>query len=346
VTREIDLVEEVGRIHGLDRIPATLPRPEVPGGLTRAQALRRRVEDAMVGAGLHEAITVTLVPADDPDRYGLAADDPRRAVVRLDDPLTAELAVVRTTIVPSLLRAVRHNRNQGREDVALFEVAHLLRPKRPGAELPEEPWGLAFVLAGRLGGGSWRGPGLAADVLAAKGVLGVVLDRLGVPWSVEAAAPAHLTPGRAARVLVGGEPVGELGELHPQVAARFDLEGTVAIAEIDLDAVLARVPDRIVQRAVPAYPPVLQDVAVVVAADVPAAALLATAERAGAPLLRSATVFDRFADEARFGPGTVSLGLRLAFGADDRTLTEDEASSQRQAIVSALTAEHGARLRD
>ena len=227
----------------------------------------------------------------------------------------------------------------------MFEVAHLVRP-RPGAELPNEPWGLALVLAGRLGGSSWRGPGLSADVLVAKGVLGVVLDRLGVPWRLEAASPAHLTPGRAARVVVGERVVGELGELHPHVAARFELEGPVAVAEIDLDATLAEVPARVVQRPVPAFPPVLQDVAVVVADDVPAADLVATAERAGAPLLRSVAVFDRFRDEARFGPGTVSLALRLAFGADDRTLTEDEASARRAAIVAALVESHAARLRD
>jgi phenylalanyl-tRNA synthetase beta chain len=253
--------------------------------------------------------------------------------------------VVRTTIVPSLLRAVRRNRHAGRNDVALFEIAHLVRPQ-PGHELPDEPWGLAFVLAGRLGGSSWRGSGLEADVLVAKGVLGAVLDRLGVEWRLEAASAAHLSPGRAASVIVGDRVVGELGELHPTVAARFDLEGPIAVAEVDLDAVFEAVPERIVQRPVPAYPPVLQDVAVVVSADVPSAELVRTALDAGAPLVRSAAVFDVFRDEARFGAGNVSLGLRLAFGADDRTLTEDEATASREAIVAALAERHGAQLRD
>jgi phenylalanyl-tRNA synthetase beta chain len=145
-------------------------------------------------------------------------------------------------------------------------------------------------------------------------------------------------------VLVGDRVVGELGELHPAVAARFDLEGPIAVAEVDLDAIVEAVPERVVQRPVSAFPPVLQDVAVVVARDVPAAELVATAREAGAPLLRAVDVFDVFRD-ARFGDDAVSIGLRLAFGADDRTLTEAEASEARGAIVAALADRHRAELR-
>jgi phenylalanyl-tRNA synthetase beta chain len=241
---------------------------------------------------------------------------------------------------------VRRNLHAGREDVALFEVAHLLDDGRRDADdLPHEPWGLAFVLAGRLGGSSWRGPGLPVDVLLAKGVLGAVLDRLGVEWRVEAADLPQAAPGRGARVLVGGEDVGELGELHPHVAARFELDGTVAFAELDLDRAFAHVPARVVARPVPTQPPVLQDLAVVVDASVPSAALVATAREAGAPLLRAVEVFDVFRDPERLGPDRVSVGLRLAFGEEERTLVEAEASAAREAITAALAERHGAELR-
>ena len=201
-----------------------------------------------------------------------------------------------------------------------------------------------MVLAGRLGGASWRGSGHEADVLVAKGVLGAALDRLGVEWRVESLTAPHLTPGRAARVLVGDRVVGELGELHPAWPRASSSRGRSPSPRWISTRIVAAVPERVVQRPVSAFPPVLQDVAVVVARDVPAAALVSTAREAGAPLLREVDVFDVFRD-ARFGDDAVSIGLRLAFGADDRTLTEAEASEVRGAIVAALAERHGARLR-
>jgi phenylalanyl-tRNA synthetase beta chain len=162
-TREIDLVEEVGRIHGLDELPSTIPgRTDGGGGLSRPQAIRRRVEDVLAGAGLQEAYTLSLVDEGLSDLYGLAPDDERRAMVALQNPLSADYALMRRTLVPSLLRAVRRNRSIGRTDVGLFELAHLYHA--PGGHvsvdrLADEPWTLGVVLSGRLGGTSWSSAG-------------------------------------------------------------------------------------------------------------------------------------------------------------------------------------------
>ena len=345
-TREIDLVEEVARLHGLDHVPVSLPSRSatVGGGLDPSQRRRRQVADALAGAGLHELQTITLVELDEPERYGLDDDDARRAVVTLANPLTAEYAALRTSLVPSLLRAVRSNRAVGRVDVHVFETSHTYHP-RPDAPLPHEPWRVAAVLAGRLGGSGWHGAGPEADAFVVKGVLEVLLGRLGVEATYEPVRRGHLHPGRAARVLVGGDEVGELGELHPRTAERFDVAGRVALFELDLDALLAHVPPLHRAPVVPDLPPVRQDIAVVVAADVPAAQVLTVAREAGGDLLRDAAVFDVYRDAERLGPDRVSLAVRLTFRADDRTLTEDEASVARIAVVDALRDRLGAELR-
>jgi phenylalanyl-tRNA synthetase beta chain len=345
-TREIDLVEEVARLHGLDRLPSTLPAL-AGGGLTAAQRVRRRAEDALAGAGLQEAVTVTLVDQALVDAY-LGADDPRRAMVGLANPLSAEHAFMRRTLVPSLLAAARHNRAAGREDTALYEVAHLYHPPAGGVSvehLADEPWTVAAVLAGRLGGTGWNGHGLETDFSCAKGVVEAVAARLGLELGFAPIAPAHLHPGRAARVICAGETVGEVGELHPTVVERFDLEGRVAVLELDLDRLAAAAPTRAVYTTIPKLPPVRQDIAVVVADTVAAADVVGAALAAGAPLLVDARVFDVYRDAARLGDGHVSLAVRLTFQDPARTLTEDEASVVRQKVVAALGERFGAKLR-
>jgi phenylalanyl-tRNA synthetase beta chain len=350
-TREIDLVEEVGRIHGLDELPATIPgRTDGGGRLNRSQWVRRRVEDALAGAGLQEAYTLSLVDAGLSDLYGLAPDDERRGMVALQNPLSADYALMRRTLIPSLLRAVRRNRSIGRPDVGLFEIAHLYHA--PGGRvsadrLADEPWTLGLVLSGRLGGASWSSTGLEADFFTVKGVLETVCARLGVPIRLEAVRQPYLHPGRAARILLGGgaTPAGELGELHPATAERFELDGRVAILELDLDALTAVAPERFTYAPVPEQPPVLQDIAVVVRDDVPSQELVEAALAAGAPLLTEAEVFDVYRDEQRLGAGRVSLAIRLVFQDPARTLTEDEASAVREQVVAVLAERFGAELR-
>ncbi len=351
ITREIDLVEEVGRIHGLDELPATIPgRTDAGGTLSRGQIVRRRVEDALAGAGLHEAYTLSLVDDGLADTYGLAPDDDRRALVALQNPLSADYALMRRTLVPSLLRAIRRNRAVGRGDVGLFEIAHLYHAPAGGVSadrLGDEPWTLGVALSGRLGGAGWSSAGLEADFFTAKGVLETVCGRLGVPVRLEPLRQPYLHPGRAARILLGtdGVAAGEIGELHPVTAERFELEGRVAVLELDLDVLTAQVPTRFTYRPVPEQPPVLQDIAVVVGDDVPSADLVATALAAGAPLLTEASVFDVYRDERRLGAGRVSLAIRLVFQDPERTLTEDEASAVRELVVAALRERFGAELR-
>ncbi len=179
VTREIDLVEEVIRIYGLERVPSTLPSGARTGGLNRGQRLRRLLADAACGAGLDEAQTVALVAEDWADRLGLAPDDPRRRAVEITNPLSSEHARMRPLLLTGLLEAVARNVALGRDDVALFELAHVFHHREDGP-LADEPWTLGALLHGHLGGTGWRGAGVPASFFAARGVLDAVLGAVGL----------------------------------------------------------------------------------------------------------------------------------------------------------------------
>jgi phenylalanyl-tRNA synthetase beta chain len=345
VTREVDLIEEVARIDGLDRLPATLPsRPDAGGRLTAPQRARRRVEDLLAGAGLLEVAGWSFQAPSVVDRLRLSADDPRRRAVRLRNPLSEDLSAMRTLLLGSLLDVARYNAARGVEDLRLFETgATYLARDEP---LPDEGRHVGALLVGRVRPPSWRAAEPpVADFFAAKGVVTALLDGLRVEWEVEPATEPFLHPGRAAAVTVGGERIGWVGELHPLVARAWDLEGGAAF-ELDLEALAARAAEAESPRYrdVTEFPPVRQDLAVVVAEDVPAGQLVAIVRAAGAPLLESVRVFDVYRGD-QVGEGRVSLALALEFRAPDRTLTEDEVRERRDAIAAALRDEVGGELR-
>jgi phenylalanyl-tRNA synthetase beta chain len=355
VTREADVIEEIARLWGLDRLPSTLPsRRGAIGRLTAGQRLRRRAEDALAGAGLYEAVGWSFASPDLVDRLRFPAGDPRHAAVALRNPMSEDQSVLRTTLLGSLLDALRRNGARGASDVRLFEVGEIyLAQQRSGSRtpveeraepLPEERRHLGALLTGALRPPTWREEHPpAADFFAAKAVLGALLDTLRVPWTVEAAPEPFLHPGRSARVLVGGEPAGWLGELHPAVSADWDL-GTVAGFELrwsvleDAAVAVPRYED------LTSFPAVRQDIAVVVPDDVSAEVVLAAIREAAGPLLRAAEVFDVYRG-AQVGEGRTSLAVRLEFRAADRTLTDEEVAKRRQKIVAALTERLGGELR-
>jgi len=338
VTREADLVEEVARLWGLEKLPVTLPsRRGASGRLEPAQKVRRRVEDALVGAGLSEAVGWSFAAPDLPARLRLGPADLRGRPVRLRNPMSEDQATLRTTLLGSLLDGVRRNRSRGMPDVRLFEVGAVYfdspRPDEPRATqpLPDERMILGALLTGALRPASWREPAPPrADFFATKGVLEAMLRAIRAPWSVETAREPFLHPGRAARVLVGGEPAGWLGELHPAVAAGWDVEQAAGF-ELEL-AVLERHAELDPHyRDLTSFPSVRQDRAWWFPATVAAADVIAVVREAGGALLADAEVFDVY----RAGDRT-SLAIRLEFRAPDRTLTDEEVAQRRSKIDAAV----------
>jgi phenylalanyl-tRNA synthetase beta chain len=337
VTREVDLIEEVARLWGLDKLPSTLPAHGASGRLTVEQQQRRRAGDALVGAGFSEAIGWSF-EAPELARKLRTTDVP---AVKLRNPLSEDLSVMRTTLLGSLLTSVRNNVARGREDVRLFEEGSVYFDRPHGRELtaaearstplPDERMHLAALLTGRLRAASWgETEPPTADFFAAKSALTTLLGALRVPWSVVRGSDPFLHPGRAARVIIAGEDAGWVGEVHPGVASEWDL-GRVAGFELDLRYVL---PHGVVAphyEDLTSFPGIRQDFAFWVPTDRTAAELVDVVRGAGGKLLRDVRVFDVYARE-----GQTSLAVRLEFRASDRTLTDDEIAPQRKKIVEAV----------
>ncbi|MEK6277135.1 MAG: phenylalanine--tRNA ligase subunit beta [Actinomycetota bacterium] len=351
VSREADLIEEVGRIHGYDQhLPATLPEATAQGGrLSREQSLRRRAEDVIRDLGFDAVVTLSLTDPAMPGRLRVPPGDPRGAPIRVSNPLSLEHSELRTTMIGSLLDAARYNLAHGAERVALFESgrAYLAAGSSPaGGPLGEEfagerrppayePQRLACLAVGPLRGLSWGDRAEPVDFFAVKGVLEALAAQLGAELGVEPELQPFLHPGRAARVLLDGAPAGWIGELHPLVCRQWDLDAAAGF-EVDFAELLeAASAGREQYEDVTTYPSVHQDLAVVVDEDVPAAAVQDAVLAGGGELLRSAEIFDVYRGE-QAGEGRKSLALRLSFRAPDRTLTDEEVAGLREQIRAEL----------
>lgn len=346
-----DLVEEVLRLEGLDRIPSVLPSAPPGRGLTAAQRRRRAIGKSLALHGFVEVLPTPFLPSGVFDAWGLPADDPRRATVSVLNPLESDRPQLASTLLPGLLEALTRNVSRGAADVALFGMEQVvlatpqtraLAPipvdRRPTPDelqaiddaLPRQPLHVGVVLAGlREPAGPWGAgrPVEAADAFEAVRVIARAAD---VDVTLRAAAQAPWHPGRCAEVLVGDRVVGYAGELHPAVVERSGLPKRTCAVELDLDAI--PVSEHLPVPSVSPFPAVFQDVSLVVAADVAAADVVAAVRQGAGPLLEDVRLFDVFTGP-QVGEGNKSLTLALRFRAPDRTLTEDEASAARDAAV-------------
>jgi phenylalanyl-tRNA synthetase beta chain len=364
VRREADVIEEVARLGALDRLPATLPDTNraveaalargtrgtaagpdggrAAGGLGQRQRLRRRAADVLAAQGLYEVVGWSFNGPELRRRLRLAPDLPE---VELANPLSNEQSRLRRMLLGSLLDVAARNRANGARALRLFEAGTVFLPVA-GERLPREPYHIAALLAGPARPPSWRDPDPpAADFYAVKGIVQALVEALGAGGvaGIERSLQPFLHPGRSAEVTVDGRAVGWLGEIHPLVAAAWELDGAVAAFELDLDALPA--PRVVAYEDLLTHPAVREDLAVVVGEEVSAAQVRAVTLEAGAPLLRSAEVFDVYRDPDRLGEGKVSLALRLVYQAADRTLTDEEVAGKRREIARALERRLGGRIR-
>jgi phenylalanyl-tRNA synthetase beta chain len=351
VTREVDLIEEVARVHGIDEhLPTTLPSTgEAVGGLSREQRLRRRAEDALRDLGFDQVVGWSFTDPGEAGRLRIPGDDARANPVLLANPLSEEQSAMRTTLLGSLLDVAARNVARGTDALALFESARVyiegegeFAGDRPSPV--SEPHRLAAIAVGSLSPRSWRGGGEAADFFALKGVAEALARGLGVELAFSPAEEPFLHPGRSATVSVGGAPAGWLGEVHPLVCRTWDIDAAVAF-ELDLAPLFAAATlGEEAYEDVTTFPAVYQDLAVVVPAETPASAVRAAILAAGGELLQAAEVFDLYEGE-QVGEGRKSLALNLEFRAPDRTLTDEEVGGLRERIKAKLD-EIGGTLRE
>jgi len=333
---EIDLIEEVVRVQGYDNLGSTLPGIKRPGGFAPTYEFRRRVRDALVRAGLREALSLSFASPADLDLMGVEA----AAGVRVANPPSADEPFLRPSLVPNLLKALGRNAARGARGAALFEVGHAFR--LDGAVQEREL--VAAVVNGPAGEGLHAEP-RELDFFDAKGALEALVDSLGVgEWILGDAPGDPWHPGRSALVLVAGRAIGVVGELQPRAAERFDAVGRVAAFELDVGQLSEHASRARAVRDIPRFPPVRRDLAFVVDATIPAGAVRDAVSAAGGPLVDRIVMFDVFQ-----GPpipeGKKSLAFSVDFRAPDRTLVDEEAERAVRSIVERLAGEFGAELR-
>jgi phenylalanyl-tRNA synthetase beta chain len=361
VTREVDLIEEVARVHGIDEhLPTTLPATgRAVGGLSREQRLRRRAEDVLRDLGFDQVVGWSFTDPGEAARLRIAAEDPRATPVMLANPLSEEQSAMRTTLLGSLLDVAARNTARGASDLALFESARVYLQEAVQREAVDplaghfagdqpapfsEPHRFAAIASGALTARSWRGGGEGADFFALKGVLEALGRQLGTELEFSPAEEPFLHPGRSAAVTVGAEPAGWLGEVHPLVCRTWDLEAAVAF-ELDAAPLIAAASlGEESYEDVTTFPAVYQDLAVVVPAATPAGEVRAAVLAGGGELLAAAEVFDLYEGE-QVGAERKSLALNLEFRAPDRTLTDEEVAAVRETIKAKLD-EIGGSLRE
>lgn len=348
VTREADLIEEVARINGLDSLPATLPmnRTGRAGGLSREQRLIRRAEDVLVGRGLCEVVGWSFAGPEVCDQLLLPADHPLRALVVIENPMSSAQSVMRPSILPSLLDAAAYNLARGAEGCALFESGSVYRAGPSDTGLPaNEHHGLGALVTGPARLPSWDDPEPpAARIGTAHALVGAVLGALGIDWQAEDGELAFLHPGRTAMIRTSDGLLGWFGEVHPAVAANWEVEQPVAALAIDIGRAAAQAPAHPIFSDLTSFPPLREDLAVIVPAGVSAASVVACVTAAGSPLVARAEVFDVYSGE-QVGEGRVSLGLHVDYSADDRTLSDEDVAPLREKIVAALKVELDGELR-
>jgi phenylalanyl-tRNA synthetase beta chain len=335
-----DLAEEVARIMGYHEIPTVMPGGELP----RPQpapilSLKERISDILIGCGLQEVITYSLT-----SRAMLQRVDPEWQLghpLLIANPLSQEQECLRTTLRANLLATFAANEKRWEGGIRLFEVGRIYLPR--DNDLPEEREVLAAILGGPRGERSWlKGEGVL-DFFDAKGILGTLLARLGVDVCFEPAELPLLLPGRTARIAIGDEIIGLVGELHPKVARSFDISAQpVSLFEVDIDNLVPFATQALRYRPLPRFPSIVRDIALVVDSELPARRVQEVIQ--SFPSVAEVTLFDLYRGE-QVPPGKKSLAFSIRYQSSTQTLTDEEVNKAQQELLDRLKQELGATLR-
>ncbi|MEJ5920695.1 phenylalanine--tRNA ligase subunit beta [Corynebacterium sp. H78] len=362
LTMPADLVEEVLRLEGLEDIPVVLPVAPAGRGLTARQLRRRFVGHALAHAGYLEVLPTPFIANDVFDVWGLDADDPRRNTVKVINPLESDHGQLGSTLLPSMLDSLKRNVSRGQVDVGLYGIEQVSFDHGTGKSpmldtsglpsgeerkalldsLPHQPLHVAAVACGRIELDTPWGAGRDYSMVDLIDAAHTVAAAAGVTLDVRNAEQLPWHPGRCAEFSVDGTVVGYAGELHPKVCKDSGLPERTCAMELNLDAM--PLTENLPAPVLSPFPAVHQDVAMVVSDDVPAIELERTLREGAGELLESIRIFDVYRSE-QLGDGRRSLTFSLRFRANDRTLTEEEASEGRLAAIELAKQRHNAELR-
>jgi phenylalanyl-tRNA synthetase beta chain len=339
LTREVDLIEEVARVWGYDRIPSTVPRLEAlptQAGDRLGDALR----EAARGLGFEEVITYGFVGPRQLQALGLSSDDPRSHPVLLENPLREELSALRTTLVPGLVQVLLGNVSRQVTDLCVFELGVAFLPRGAG-EAPSEERHLVGLLSGTESG--WLRRGAPLDVFDATGALEECLGAIGARFVLAPSSEPWLHPGKQAAIVVDGVARGFVGELHPDYRQRAGLELPAFVFEVNVEGLSVRPVEA--RTALPRFPAVVRDLSFFVDESVPAAQIRRVVEEAREPLVAELAVLEDYREPGRVPPGKKGMLWTLTYRAPDRTLTDDEVTAAQGRLQARLTAELAIQLR-
>jgi phenylalanyl-tRNA synthetase beta chain len=339
---EEDLIEEVIRIVGYDKLQTTLPGSASAGAYLPGESGRRAVRHALTALGYHEAINFSFVNAETDSLFTTAPPDTR---LQLSNPIDATQAEMRTTLLGGLLDAVARNLNYGTRNVKLFEIGKCFL-QQAGAERPQERENLALVATGASQETAWQNATARYDFYDLKGAVETLAESLNLPKLIFAPVRTlpYLHPGRAAVISLGSELVGQMGQLHPHLAARYKFKQSVFIAELNFGMLLGAEAKDARYQPLPKFPPVLRDIAIMVDRAVNWAAIEEAIWSLAIPPLENVRLFDLYAGK-ELPSGKHSLALSLRLRAADRTLTETEINEMYDQVVKMLREKFGAELR-
>jgi len=346
LSREIDLIEEIARLHGFNRIPVTLPAgtvmAEKESALQRAAPHARRL---LVGMGLREVITFSFISPTMVKSLGIQDADDRAKSLRIQNPLSEDQAIMRTTLIPGLLQVIQTNLSRQNLHLKIFELGRVFLP-RPDQELPEEVETLGGILTGLREEESWAKSREEIDFYDLKGIIEVLLQGLRVndyDFLPEKEDP-FLNPGKACRLVVGGEILGVMGEAHARINEWLESKQALYLFEINFKKLVNRMTDHPVFKPLGRFPSVTRDLALIVDERVPASELVHTLQEINPGLVQEIRVFDLYRGKP-IPSGKKSLAFRLIFQGEDRTLTDLEINELHREMVDLLAKRHGAVLR-
>jgi len=346
LTREIDLIEELARIYGYNRIPSTLPHSLMTSSeMTSAQKWRVRVRRIIAGLGYQETIHYSFHNPKDLDDLNIGDEDPLRLQIRIRNPLSEDQSVLRSTLLPGLIRTLQYNLKRSLPDIRIFEIGHVFEPRNSG--LPLEKNHLSVMITGKDKPLGWDMPGRRVDFFDLKGDLEELLDRLGiggVVFSPQNQFP-FLHPKKSAWIECGKTRLGFMGEFHPGILKKFELPDPVQYGEMDLNLCLQETDDSVSYEVVPHFPSVDRDIALILAEEISCAEVQERIRSLKPDLIREVRVFDLYKGK-HIPEGKKSLAFRIRFQADDRTLTDPEINKIRDRIAAEMGKAFHAALRE
>jgi phenylalanyl-tRNA synthetase beta chain len=343
--REIDLIEEVARLKGFDKIAETLP--EIGMDYAERSPIKRlteRVSEVMLSAGFNEVITYSFIAGDSLDKLGISGSDPRRKAILLANPMNEDMAVMRTTLMPSIIRTCVTNINYLNYDVQIFEIARVFKPREKG--LPEEDEHLCALISGKRYPRQWGMPTSEVDFFDIKGIWETVVDKLGlleIKYTDNNDHP-YLDGEQSCTIVSGSTPIGCIGKIDQRVMKNFDLGRDAYVLEANLSRLLDRATREITFRPLFRFPSVLRDISLVVGGSVKSEEIVEAISAAGDTLIKGVTIFDMYQGK-QIQEDKKSLALTVRYQSEDRTLTDDEVNVVHGRVIDVLKERLGVQIR-